>query len=28
LSKSNKYLVVRPRWVLYSRTGWPTDRWS
>jgi hypothetical protein len=25
LSKTNKYLVVRPRWVLYSKANWPTD---
>jgi hypothetical protein len=28
LSKSNKYLVVSPRWVLYSRTDGQTDRRS
>jgi hypothetical protein len=26
LSESNKNLVVSPRWVLYSKTGWQTDR--
>jgi hypothetical protein len=26
--KTNKYLVVSPRWVLYSKTDWPTDRRS
>jgi photosystem II stability/assembly factor-like uncharacterized protein len=25
---SNKYLVVSPRSVLYSKTDWPTDRRS
>jgi hypothetical protein len=25
---SNKYLVVSPKWVLYSKTDWPTDRRS
>jgi hypothetical protein len=25
---SNKYLVVIPRWVLCSKTDWPTDRRS
>jgi hypothetical protein len=25
LSKSNKYLAVCPRWVLYSRIDWPTN---
>jgi hypothetical protein len=25
LSDSNKNLVVSPRWVLYSKTHWPTD---
>jgi hypothetical protein len=24
-SDSNKYLVVSPRWVLYSKTDWPTE---
>jgi hypothetical protein len=28
LSHSNKNLVVSPRWVLYSKTDWPTDRRS
>jgi hypothetical protein len=28
LSNSNKYLVVSPRWVLYSKTNWPIDRRS
>jgi hypothetical protein len=28
LSDSNKDLVVSSRWVLYSKTGWPTDRRS
>jgi hypothetical protein len=28
LSDSNKNLVVRPRWVLYSMTYWSTDRRS
>jgi hypothetical protein len=28
LSDSNKHLVLSPRWVLYSKTDWPTDRWS
>jgi hypothetical protein len=28
LSDSNKNLVVSPRWVLYSKTDWPTDRRS
>jgi hypothetical protein len=28
LSASNKYLAVSPRWVLYSKTDWPTDRRS
>jgi hypothetical protein len=28
LSDNNKDLVVRPRWVLYSKTDWPTDRRS
>jgi hypothetical protein len=28
LSNSNKSLVVSPRWVLYSKTDWPTDRRS
>jgi hypothetical protein len=27
LSDSNKNLVVSSRWVLYSKTDWPTDRW-
>jgi hypothetical protein len=26
LYDSNKNLVVRPRWVLYSKIDWPTDR--
>jgi hypothetical protein len=26
LSESNKNLAVSPRWVLYSKTDWPTDR--
>jgi hypothetical protein len=25
---SNKYLVVSPRWVLYTKTDWPADRRS
>jgi ribosomal protein L33 len=25
LSDSNKNLVVSPRWVIYSKTDWPTD---
>jgi hypothetical protein len=25
LSKSNKDLVLSPRWVLYSKTNWPTE---
>jgi hypothetical protein len=25
LSDSNKYLVLSPRWVLYSKTDWPTE---
>jgi hypothetical protein len=25
LSKTNKYLVVGPRWMLYSKINWPTD---
>jgi hypothetical protein len=25
LSKTNKYLVAGPRWVLYSKINWPTD---
>jgi hypothetical protein len=25
---SNKDLVVSPKWVLYSKTDWPTDRRS
>jgi hypothetical protein len=28
LSDRNKNLVVSPRWVLYSKTDWPTDRRS
>jgi hypothetical protein len=28
LSDSNKNQVVSPRWVLYSKTDWPTDRRS
>jgi hypothetical protein len=28
LSENNKDLVVSPRWVLYSKTDWPTDRRS
>jgi hypothetical protein len=28
LSDSNKNLVVCPKWVLYSKTDWPTDRRS
>jgi hypothetical protein len=28
LSECNKNLVVSPRWVLYSKTDWPTDRRS
>jgi hypothetical protein len=28
LSESNKDLVVSPKWVLYSKTDWPTDRRS
>jgi hypothetical protein len=27
-SDSNKDLVLSPRWVLYSKTDWPTDRRS
>jgi hypothetical protein len=26
MSDSNKNLVVSPRWVLYSKLDWPTDR--
>jgi hypothetical protein len=26
LPNNNKNLVVSPRWVLYSKTDWPTDR--
>jgi hypothetical protein len=25
LSDSNKNLVISPRWVLYSKTDWPTE---
>jgi hypothetical protein len=25
LSDNNKDLVVNPRWVLYSKTDWPTE---
>jgi hypothetical protein len=25
---SNEDLVLNPGWVLYSKTGWPTDRQS
>jgi hypothetical protein len=25
LSNSNKDLVLSPRWVLYSKTNWPTE---
>jgi ribosomal protein S14 len=28
VSESNKNLVISPRWVLYSKTDWPTDRRS
>jgi hypothetical protein len=28
LSDNNKDLVVSPRWVLYSKTDWTTDRRS
>jgi hypothetical protein len=28
LSDSNKNLVLSPRWMLYSKTDWPTDRRS
>jgi hypothetical protein len=28
LSDNNKDLVVSSRWVLYSKTDWPTDRRS
>jgi hypothetical protein len=28
LSDSIKNLVVSPKWVLYSKTDWPTDRLS
>jgi hypothetical protein len=28
LSDSNKNVVVGPRWVLYSKIDWPTDRRS
>jgi hypothetical protein len=28
LLDNNKDLVVSPRWVLYSKTDWPTDRLS
>jgi hypothetical protein len=28
LFDSNKNLVASPRWVLYSKTDWPTDRRS
>jgi hypothetical protein len=28
LSDNNRYLVVNPRWVLYSKTDWPADRRS
>jgi hypothetical protein len=28
LSDNNKNLVMSPRWVLYSKTDWPTDRRS
>jgi hypothetical protein len=28
LSDNNKDLVVSPRWVLYSKRDWPTDRRS
>jgi hypothetical protein len=28
LSNSNKDLALRPRWVLYSKIDWPTDRRS
>jgi hypothetical protein len=28
LSSSNKNVVVSPRWVLYSKIDWPTDRRS
>jgi hypothetical protein len=27
-SDSNEDLVLSPRWVLYSKTDWPTDRRS
>jgi hypothetical protein len=28
LSVSNQDVVVSPKWVLYSKTAWPTDRRS
>jgi hypothetical protein len=28
LSDSNKDLVLSPKWMLYSKTDWPTDRRS
>jgi hypothetical protein len=28
LSDSNKNQVVSPRWMLYSKIDWPTDRLS
>jgi hypothetical protein len=28
MSDSNKDLALRPKWVLYSKTDWPTDRRS
>jgi hypothetical protein len=28
LSEINQDLVVSPRWVLYSKIDWPTDRQS
>jgi hypothetical protein len=28
LSDSNKNLIMSPRWVLDTKTDWPTDRWS
>jgi hypothetical protein len=27
-SERKKNLVVSPGWVLYTKTDWPTDRWS
>jgi hypothetical protein len=28
LSDGNKNMVISPRWVLYSKSDWQTDRWS